>query len=583
MIPRTLGIAALRAAYATGVLEPVELARAIIARADAAADPAVWITRVPDAALLARADALAADPAARALPLFGIPFAVKDNIDVAGMATSAGCPAFARVADADAPVVARLLAAGAMLVGKTNLDQFATGLVGTRSPHGAPRSVFSTSHVSGGSSSGSAVAVASGLASFSLGTDTAGSGRVPAAFNGIVGLKPTRGLLSSLGVVPACASLDCVSVFALDTADAWLAASVAAGAEEGDAWSRAGAAVALPAGPLRVGVLADADRDFDHPDFARLYDAAIERAAALGHRIVPFDYAPFRETGALLYGGAFVAERTAAVGDFIAAHPDAVDPTVRRIIEGGRAASAVDLFRDQHRLMGFAKRSALAWGEIDVMLLPTAPGHPTVEAVAADPIGANGRLGLYTNFVNMLDLAAIAVPAGQCGDGLGFGVTLVGPAFSDAALAVLAGTMSDRITVVVAGAHLSGMALNHELLALGGVLRGAARTAPGYELHALAGTVPAKPGLVRGVGDASIEVEEWALPVEGFGRFVASIPAPLGIGKVTLQDGRELPGFICEPGALAGARNITAFGGWRRWMAEGAASARGPAAVDGER
>ena len=566
MIPRTLGLATLARAYRDASLDPVGLARVVIERCNAA-DPAIWIVRVPDEQLLARAASLSADPSARDLPLYGIPFAIKDNIDAAGLPTTAACPAYARHPGEDAPVVAALLAAGAMLVGKTNMDQFATGLVGTRSPHGAPRSVFSADHVSGGSSSGSSVAVASGLVSFALGTDTAGSGRVPAAFNGIVGLKPTRGLVSTRGVVPACASLDCVSVFTHDVGDAAAVIAVMSGFDPADPWSRQAAAVDWPSGPRRIGILAEADRDFDHPGYARLYETAIARAAALGHVIVPIDFAPFRDAGRLLYGGALVAERTEAVGDFIASHPDEVDPTVRRIVEGGRRATAIDLFRDQHRLASLAQAAAAQSGRFDLMLLPTVPGHPAVETVAADPIGANGRLGLYTNFVNLLDMAAIAIPGGLCPDGLPFGVTLTGPAFSDAALAGLAVTLTETIPIVVAGAHLSGMALNHELVALGGSLRARIRTAPTYALYALAGGNPPKPALVRRDSGTAIEVEVWDLPEAGFGRFVAGIPAPLGIGKVLLEDGALLPGFIAEPGALAGATDISAYGGWRAWLA----------------
>jgi allophanate hydrolase len=566
MIPARLEITALRDAYARGACTPVDLVRDLLRRIEAATDPAIWIARVPDEELFVRAAALAADPAARELPLYGIPFAVKDNIDAAGMPTTAGCPAYARLAAHDASAVARLREAGAILIGKTNLDQFATGLVGTRSPHGAPRSVFSVDHVSGGSSSGSAVAVATGLVSFALGTDTAGSGRVPAAFNDLVGLKPTRGLIPTSGIVPACRSLDCVSVFARVVDDAWTVAQIAAGADPADPWSRESPAIAFAAGPLRIGVLAGPD--FDHPGYAALYEAAVARAAALGHRIIRFDDAPLRQAGELLYGGAYVAERTEAVGDFIAAHADDIDPVVRRIIEGGRSATAVDLFRDQHRLQALAAETARQCADFDVMLLPTVPGHPTIEEVASDPVGRNGRLGRYTNFVNLLDMAAIAIPAGFCADGLPFGITLVGPAFSDPALATLAATLTERISIVVAGAHLTGMPLNHELTSRGGTFRRQTRTAPTYGLYALT-TTPPKPALVRRAEGAAIEVEIWDLPPAGFGRFVAGIPSPLGIGKVELADGTRLAGFICEPLAIEGARDITAYGGWRAWIAAG--------------
>jgi allophanate hydrolase len=596
MIPRMLQISRLAEAYRAGSLDPLALVEEVLARRAACSDPAVWIAPVPDNELRARARALLSMPRG---PLWGIPFAVKDNIDVAGMDTTAGCPAFAVRAERHATVVAKLLHAGAILIGKTNLDQFATGLVGTRSPHGAPRSVFSRAHVSGGSSSGSAVAVASGLVSFALGTDTAGSGRVPAAFNNLVGLKPTKGLLSTSGVVPACRSQDCVSIFALDSADALQVMGVAAGYDATDPFSRPAQPVALPQHALRVGVLPPEQRQFDgDAEAAGLYDAAIDRARRLGFEPVLFDFAPFLEAAKLLYGGALVAERTTAVGDFVSRHPEAIDPTVRTIIEGGRAFSAADLFRDQHRLRALARDAEREWARFDIMLLPTTPTAATVEELAADPIGRNALLGTYTNFVNLLDHAAIAIPAGFRSDGMSLGITLVGPAFSDAALAHVADRMhgalggfvgagpelaapladlpaqDGRIAVAVAGAHLTGMPLNHELVSLGGTLRASTRTSPDYALYALAGTVPPKPGLVRRpsgpVAGVAIEVEVWELSPEGFGRFVAGIPAPLGIGKVTLADGSSVPGFICEPGALEGAADISAYGGWKAFRAASA-------------
>jgi allophanate hydrolase len=416
-------------------MTPVETAKAVLARCAAAADPAIWIARVPDDVLLARAKALESGP--KDLPLYGIPFALKDNIDAAAMPTTAGCPAYAYTPSQSATVVRRLEAAGAMLVGKTNLDQFATGLVGTRSPHGAPRSVFSSAHVSGGSSSGSAVAVAAGLVSFSLGTDTAGSGRVPAGFNNIVGVKPTRGLISAAGVVPACRSLDCVSIFANSAEDGAAALAVAQGFDAADPYSRAPQANALPP-RFRFGVLSQKDQAFDHGDGPALYAAAIAKLTALGGMAVEIDYAPFNAIALLLYQGPWVAERLAAIKDFVADHADAMDPTVRTIILGAAKYSAVDAFEGQYRLQALKQQTDAAWATIDILLVPTAPGHPTVAQVAADPIGANARNGLYTNFVNFLDCCAIAAPAGFKADGLPFGVTLIAPAFHDAALAALA-------------------------------------------------------------------------------------------------------------------------------------------------
>lgn len=598
--PLDLQITSLREAYASGRVTPLDVAKAVLARIAVYSDPAVWIGRAAESEVLARATTLMATPGAAALPLYGVPFAVKDNIDAAGFETTAACPAYAYEPLVSATVVERLLAAGAMLIGKTNLDQFATGLVGTRSPYGAPSSVFNPDYISGGSSSGSAVSVGAGLVSFSLGTDTAGSGRVPAAHNHIVGLKPTRGLIPATGVVPACRSLDCVSVFAGTVGDALTVLGVAAGFDEADPYSRVGAPVALGGARSRFGVPTGAELEFfGDAAAAALFERAVDRLTALGHEPVPIDYAPFREVAALLYGGPWVAERYAAIRDFIENSADAMDPTVRRVIGAAPSFSAADAFDGQYRLKALAGRAAKEMAKVDMLLLPTTPILPTKDEVARDPIGVNSRQGLYTNFVNLLDMAAVAVPAGfRASNGTPFGVTLVGPAFSDRAL----GWVADRlhralpddpgvgitgfapsaaaavaasagegaeIRVVVAGAHLSGMALNGQLTALGGTLDRATKTAPDYRLHALAGTVPPKPGLVRAPGfeGPGIAVEVWRLSPAAFGQFVAAIPAPMGIGRVLLEDGEELPGFICEPYALAGARDITEYGGWRAFRA----------------
>jgi allophanate hydrolase len=546
-------------------------------------DPAVWVSLVPEADALAAAEALeAAGPEGK--PLFGVPFAVKDNIDTAGLPTTAACPAYAYDPAENAPVVARLKAAGAILVGRTNMDQFATGLVGTRSPHGAPRCVFDRDYVSGGSSSGSAVAVAAGLVAFALGTDTAGSGRVPAAFNNLVGIKPTRGLLSTTGVVPACASLDCVTVFAHDVADGDRVRRVAEGFDPADPWSRVAAPVPLPPRP-RVGVLPPADRDFKgDEEAAALYDAAIDRARGLGWDIVTFDYRPFKETAALLYAGPWVAEREAAVGDFIRAHADACDPTVAGIILGGDGRSARDAFDGFHRLMALKRETEAQWAAMDVMLLPTAPTQYRVDDVQADPVALNANLGLYTNFVNLLDLAAVAVPAGvRETNGLPFGVTLIGPAFSDGALATLGDALhrtsapslppvaadDGTVHLAVVGAHLSGQPLNRQLTDRGAAFLRADRTAPDYRLYALAETSPPKPGLLRvpGFTGPGLEVEVWALSHAAFGAFTEEVPPPLAIGTVTLANGTAVKGFICEPAGLEGAEDITRHGGWRAWRA----------------
>lgn len=592
MLPMMLTLPALRAAYAGGTT-PLDVVEEVIARRNALADRAVFITETPDAALRAEARRLMAEgPQGR--PLWGIPFAVKDNIDAVGLPTTAACPAYAYDPAADAVVVARLRAAGAIVIGKTNLDQFATGLNGTRSPYGAPRSVFDPAYVSGGSSSGSAVAVASGLCTFALGTDTAGSGRVPAAFNNLVGIKPTPGLVPNTGVVPACRSVDVVTVFAATVAQGVEIRRLMEGEYAGDPFSRSAAPVALPARP-RIGVLAGAEREFyGNAEVESLYDAAIARAEALGATILPFDYAPFREAAALLYDGPWVAERLAAVETFLADHADAFDPTVRRIIEGARGKTAVEAFRGRYRLEELRKSVAPVWEAVDMLLLPTSPTTCTVEAMLADPIGRNSQFGRYTNFANLLGYAAIAIPAGFGPSGLPAGVTLVGPGFSDDALAPFASALhhaaaaglgrdraaevpapvapaapGEMLPIVVVGAHLTGMPLNPELTGAGGVLLEATRTAEDYRLYALAGTVPPKPGLIHQPGFAGpgIEVEVWALPAAGFGQFVARIPAPLGIGKVTLADGRQISGFLCEAHAVSGAEEITGYGGWRAFRA----------------
>ncbi len=591
-LPLILDFASLRALYEGGAT-PLDMVEALIARLDASTDPAVFIARATAEQLRAAANALMARaPKANSLPLWGIPFAAKDNIDASGFPTTAACPAFEYDADADAVVVARLRAAGAILIGKTNLDQFATGLNGTRSPYGAPRSVFNSDYVSGGSSSGSAVAVAAGLAAFALGTDTAGSGRVPAAFNNIVGIKPSPGRVPNTGVVPACRSIDVVTVFAANVADGIAARAVMDGFDAGDPFSRKAGRTPLPARP-RVGVLMEKDKEFyGNSAYAALYEEAVARAEALGAELVPFDYAPFRQAAALLYQGPWVAERLAAIKDFFATNADAMDATVRTIVGGAEKFSAVDAFEGRYELGRLKQLTLAEWAKVDVLLLPSSPDIQTVEAMKADPIALNSRFGLFTNFANLLDCSAIAVPAGFTAAGLPFGVMLVAPQDCDDALAPFANAMhqavatgsgldrakaipdiapsaTDRIKIAVVGAHLTGMPLNHELTTLGGTLVEETRTAPSYRFFALKGTVPPKPGLQRvaeGEG-AGIIVEIWSLPAAGFGTFVSKIPAPLGVGKLTLVDGRQVTGFLCEAVALDGAEDISGFGGWRAYIA----------------
>ncbi|MET7621077.1 allophanate hydrolase [Streptomyces sp. NPDC005408] len=496
------------------------------------------------------------------LPLAGRTLAVKGNIDVHGIPTTAGCPSYAYDPPADSPAVARLRSAGAVVLGSTNMDQFATGLVGTRSPYGAVSSAAHPTHVSGGSSSGSAVAVALGIADIALGTDTAGSGRVPAAFNGIVGLKPTRGLVPTDGVVPACASLDCVSVFARTLPEAELALALVATPPGRAAPDR------IP-GPWRVAVPQAEQLGPMDEGWAEAYEAAAQRLAEAGAQLAPIDLSPFTEAAAMLYEGAFVAERYTAVGEFVdKATPD-LDPTVAAIIRGARDIPAHRLFADQARLADLRARAmaALARTDADALLLPTAAGHPTLAEVAADPVGANTRLGRFTNSTNLFDLAAVAVPAGEV-DGRPFGVMLVGPAGSDDRLARIAARLTPPARLTVVGAHLSGQPLNHQLLALGARLTATTTTAPAYRLFALR-TDPPKPGLVHvGTGESGgrkIEAEIWELPPEGLGALTAALPRPMAIGRVELADGTTTPGFLCEPSALYDAEDITEYGGWRAY------------------
>ena len=526
-------------------------------------------------------------------PLAGLRFAIKDNIDAAGVPTTAACPAFERLPEEHAHVVQRLLDAGATLVGKTNLDQFACGLNGTRSPYGAVPNSFDARYVSGGSSSGSAYVVATGQVDFALGTDTAGSGRVPAGLNNIVGLKPTKGLLSTRGVLPAAQSVDCVSIFAPTVALAVQVLRVAQGFDAADPYARP---LRLATTPLpsqfRFGV-PSALEFFGDKISADAFDDAIARLEALGGEKVPVDYAPLAEAAALLYDSALVAERYAAVRTFFDAHaPDVIEP-VRSILASGRNYSAADFVDAQTRLRELGQRVAPMWNDIDLLLVPTAPTHCTIDAMRADPVVRNRELGAYTNFVNLLDYAALSVPSSLRPDGLPFGITLIGPCGSDLQLADLgqryhhasgltlgatgrpmpAPTVlpmtADTVKVAVVGAHLSGMPLNSQLRERGARLVAETRTAPDYRLYALPGTVPPKPGMVRvapGTG-AAIVVEVWEMPLAHYGSFVALIPAPLGIGTLTLADGSSVQGFVCEALALEGAEDITTHGGWRRYIA----------------
>ncbi len=565
----SLGVGELLRDYRAGAMRPADLAARVCAHD---AEQPIWITRVPDEELMATAAAL--DRADPGLPLYGVPFAVKDNIDVAGMPTTAGCPGFASVAKRTAPVVQRLLDAGALLVGKTNMDQFATGLVGTRSPYGACSSVFDVERVSGGSSSGSALAVAGGLVAFALGTDTAGSGRVPAAFNALVGVKPTRGLLSTRGVVPACASLDCVSLFTRSVADAARVFDIAVGFDPHDRWARRELSSSTPR-TGRLGVPLSGQAEPEEVAAQEAWERSRRRAAARWS-VVALDVDPLLEAAPLLYA-AWVAERTADLARFIDAGPAGLDPTVAAIVSGGARRSAVQVFGAMHELAGLQAAAASLWEEVDALLLPTTPVHPTHSQVAADPVGVNERLGRFTNFVNLMDLAAVALPGTSRRDGLPFGVTLLAPAFADRRLLELAAEWTGEeadvpligtVKLAVAGAHMSGLPLNHQLTELGARLVGVELTAPVYRLYALQGADLARPGLVRVEGEgASIEVELWELSRAAVGALSCQVPAPLAIGRVELAGGSQVAGFLCEGHAAAQARDITGHGGWRAYLA----------------
>jgi len=563
-------------------MAPLQQARAALAADAAHADPAMWISRVPDAAVLARAAELEAEgPLGR--PLWGVTFAVKDNIDVAGLPTTAGCPGFAYAPDQDAPAVRLLLDAGANLLGKTNLDQFATGLVGTRSPYGVPRNVFDASLVPGGSSSGSACAVAAGIVAFALGTDTAGSGRVPAGIGNIVGLKPTVGSVSARGMVPACRSVDTISVFAGTVDEALAVLRVMAGPDAADPYSRA-----APGGHLRRG--ADPAGRIAMGDVAGLCDPPVAEAflaagAFLGAE--PVDLALFLEVARLLYEGPWVAERSSALRAVMRAEPDMLYPATRAILELGMQRLAVDAFDAFHVLRQARLRTRELFSRYDALLLPAAPFTPSLAEVAADPLGPNRRLGAFTNFANLCDMAGFAVPIGFAPDGMPVGGVLLGPAWSEGRLAPVADRLHRRFSATVGatgrplappagpdplaggeialfciGAHMAGLPLNGQVTAQGGRFLRHAATRPEYRLFDLGN----RPGMIRSPDGAAIAGEVWALPAAGIGPLLAQVPPPLGFATVALQDGPCL-GFVADPSALGGAAEITGYGGWRAWLA----------------
>jgi allophanate hydrolase len=595
-------IAVIVQSHRSGAATPEATIANCYARIRAHRDPAIFIALRDEADALAEAKALAATGNTD-LPLYGVPVAVKDNIDVKGLPTTAACPAFSYQPTKDATCVARLKRAGAIMIGKTNLDQFATGLVGVRTPYGVPRNLFNPALIPGGSSSGSGIAVGAGLVPLALGTDTAGSGRVPAGLSNIVGLKPSLGLVSTAGLVPACRTLDCASVFTLTVDDAFTALEVVAGSDPADPYSRPRPLGAV--GPFRAGVrlgvpLPGQRLFFGDKSSAAAYDAALARFTQLGAVIVEIDIEPFYETARLLYEGPWVAERYITARKLIASSPESMHPVTRQIILAGAHPSAVDAFAAFYELEELRRVRDHTFLAIDAMVLPTVPTVYTIEQVHADPIGLNSRLGTYTNFVNLLDLCALAVPAAMHADGTPFGITLLAQAGQDAALAALGRVFhadtklplgatgqpqpplatpslpaKHEIAVAVVGAHLSGMPLNGELRSFGARLIAETTTAPDYRLFALAGTTPPKPGLLRvapGSGTA-IAVEIWAIPSHRFGDFIETVAPPLSIGTLTTADGRQVKGFLVEAEATHGARDISPFGGWRAFMVQAKVSA----------
>ncbi|AYC33952.1 allophanate hydrolase [Pseudomonas cavernae] len=591
-----LRLDALKAAYRDGQTTPRQLITALREQA-AALNPNyhLFIHLLSAAELepyLATLDGQSPD----SLPLYGVPFAIKDNIDLAGVPTTAACPAFAYTPNSSATLVAQLIALGAVPLGKTNLDQFATGLNGTRSPYGACPNSVHADYPSGGSSSGSSLAVALGVASFALGTDTAGSGRVPAALNNLVGLKATKGLISTAGLVPACRTLDCVTYFTATAREASQLLALTAKRDPRDEYSRTNplwndaSAFGAPRPGFRFGV----PKQLEFLGCAQspaLFAASIGQLKALGGEAVEIDFAPFLEAARLLYEGPWVAERYSLAGELIEQQPDAVLPVIRAVLEKAPRVSGVDTFRAQYRLQALKASCDDILADLDCVLTPAYPRPVTLAELEAEPVKRNSDLGYYTNFMNMLDYAAVAVPAGFMANGLPWGVTLFGRAFTDQYLLGLADALqrhtglplsggralqlaapataarNDMARLVVCGAHLDGLPLNWQLKQRGSRLLQVTHSSPDYQLYALAGGPPLRPGMVRVAdGGAAIEVEVWELPSAELGSFLTGIPAPLGLGKVQLADGRWETGFICEPYGLAGAREITGFGGWRAYL-----------------
>lgn len=592
---KDLSIQALLTSYRKQEVTPSEIVDYIRHRASHFQDRNIWIHLLSMAEMQPYLDRLAT-ASIEDLPLYGIPFAIKDNIDLAGIPTTAACPDFAYIPSESAFVVQKLIEAGALPIGKTNMDQFATGLVGTRSPFGAVKNALNPDYISGGSSSGSAVATSLGLVSFALGTDTAGSGRVPAMFNNLLGFKPSCGVISSRGVVPACRTIDCVSVFGLNPDDIERVWPIVSQYDASDEFSRRGVWKSRSiTGAFRFGTIPVAQRQYpENATVNRLLQQFEDHLVSLGGIPVPIDFTPFRQAAELLYEGPWVAERYTTVEQLLAKSPESLLPVTRTIISTADRFSASDAFKATYRLRQLKHQADAILASVDFILTPTASAIYRIMEVQNDPIRLNSGLGFYTNFMNLLDYSAISIPAGQLDNGMPFAVTLFTDKFLDRYLIdmskrVLAGTSlsmgstgyqwspepitsmkptdSERIDLLVCGAHLTGMPLNRQLTDLGAERVKVTTTASCYRMYALAGGPPLRPGLVRSDNNgAAIAVEIWSVPLTNLGVFLKNIPSPLGLGKVEIADGTLVTGFICEPHGIHGAVDITAHGGWVNYL-----------------
>ena len=567
-----LDIETLKAGYQSGELTPRKLVADIRRRIVAVENPNIWIHLLTEEELEPYLEYLDGQDA-ESLPLYGIPFAIKDNIDLAGVPTTAACKAYAYMPEESSPVVAQLIEAGAIPIGKTNLDQFATGLVGVRTPYGAPRNPYAPDRVPGGSSCGSAVALSEGLVSFSLGTDTAGSGRVPAAFNKLWGVKPSKGRLSTNGLVPACRTLDCISIFALNAADSQLVLKVAEGYDVDDAYSQPTLDTALPISKV-IGIpQAEQLMFFGDAGYEGAWVSAVADLKSKGWEIVEIDFEPFLKAARLLYEGPWVSERTAALKDFLESNPDDFFPATKTIVGGGLNNTAVEAFAAPYKLADLKRESESVWDGLAAIVTPTAGGFPTLAEMEADPIGPNSTLGYYTNFMNLLDLCALATPAGETASGLPFGITWIAPRDADKALIEIAdkGPVAldgaDQLSILLFGAHMSGLPLNSQVQRLGGRFVSEVQTASNYKMVYLPEPAPHRPGILRvSDGGVSITAEEWLFPKASLGQFLSTIQQPLGLGHVELKDGRKVHGFLCESAAANAAKDISETGSWRGFL-----------------